>query len=354
MTTSSSAAGTTAGPSPAGCPTPTRGPTPAVASRSTCPRPPARPRGTARTGSGSTSGWASSARRTTTPSPARPRPTDSRAATATTRSAVAAAPTRSSPSAEAGSGDDLVLGGDGADLIGSYAGRDDLRGGPGNDFIEAYGAQPASARGDSGADQIAQAIARGSGMGSFGGAGRDVVSLYGDALEGSSPRARFTVDLRDGHHHRRPRVEPAGQDRQLRGVPLHRRRPLGLQRHSRGRPGLDDHRRRAPGLHLRRRRLGGRLRPRRHDQRGRGHRHGHGRQGQGRLQVRRARLLLRPGQEPSTSTRSPPSTSWVPVKRQALDGAGTGGGDRGLHLHRLDGGDGVAGRRPSRPPRPGG
>ncbi len=35
-------------------------------------------------------------------------------------------------------------------------------------------------------------------MGSFGGAGRDVVSLYGDALEGSSPRARFTVDLRTG------------------------------------------------------------------------------------------------------------------------------------------------------------
>ena len=42
-------------------------------------------------------------------------------------------------------------------------------------------------------------------------------------------------------------------------------------------------------------------------------------------------------------TRSPPSTCWVPARASALDGAGDRGGDRGLHLHRLDGGHGRAG-----------
>jgi len=97
-----------------------------------------------------------------------------------------------------GSGRDTVDGGTGSDLIGSYAGPDDLRGGRGNDFIEAYGAEPATVRGDLGADQVLQSISGKSGMGSTGGAGRDVVSLYGDQLEGNSPRTLFSVDLRDG------------------------------------------------------------------------------------------------------------------------------------------------------------
>ena len=97
-----------------------------------------------------------------------------------------------------GTGRDTIIGGDGADLIGSYAGADDIRGGRGNDFIEAYGAEPATVRGDLGADQVLQSIASRSGMSSTGGAGRDVVTLYGDQLEGNSPRTQFTVDLRDG------------------------------------------------------------------------------------------------------------------------------------------------------------
>jgi Ca2+-binding RTX toxin-like protein len=97
-----------------------------------------------------------------------------------------------------GSGRDVVRGGRGPDLIGSYAGRDELYAGPGSDFVEAYGAEPVVVRGQGGADQVAQAIPRRSGMGSVGGSGADVVSLYGDALEGGSPRPRFTVDLRRG------------------------------------------------------------------------------------------------------------------------------------------------------------
>jgi Ca2+-binding RTX toxin-like protein len=97
-----------------------------------------------------------------------------------------------------GRGDDTVLGGAGSDFIGSYSGRDDLRGGADNDFIEAYGQQPVSVQGDRGRDQVAQAISRSSGIATSGGPDRDVVSLYGDHLEGHSPRARFTVDLRDG------------------------------------------------------------------------------------------------------------------------------------------------------------
>jgi Ca2+-binding RTX toxin-like protein len=97
-----------------------------------------------------------------------------------------------------GTGRDTVDGGTGSDLIGSYAGPDDLRGGRGNDFIEAYGAEPATVRGDRGADQVLQSISVKSGLGSTGGPGRDVVSLYGDQLESNSPRTQFTVDLRDG------------------------------------------------------------------------------------------------------------------------------------------------------------
>jgi hypothetical protein len=97
-----------------------------------------------------------------------------------------------------GIGRDAVDGGSGSDLIGSYAGADDLRGGRGNDFIEAYGAGPATVLGERGADQVLQSISATTGAGSAGGAGRDVVSLYGDELEGNSPRTTFTVDLRDG------------------------------------------------------------------------------------------------------------------------------------------------------------
>jgi Ca2+-binding RTX toxin-like protein len=97
-----------------------------------------------------------------------------------------------------GAGDDSVSAGPGSDLIGSYAGRDHLRGGSDNDFIEAFGAQPVTVHGDAGRDQVAQAISRASGQATSGGPGRDVVTVYGDHLEGLSPRPRFAIDLRDG------------------------------------------------------------------------------------------------------------------------------------------------------------
>ena len=97
-----------------------------------------------------------------------------------------------------GSGDDTVFAGPGSDLIGSYAGRDHLRGGPDDDFIEAFGAQPVTVRGDEGRDQVAQAISGVSGMATVGGPGRDVLTVYGDHLEGLSPRPRFWIDLGDG------------------------------------------------------------------------------------------------------------------------------------------------------------
>ena len=48
--------------------------------------------------------------------------------------------------------------------------------------------------------------------------------------------------------------------------------------------------------------------------------------------------------KPSTSTRSPPSTAWVPEIASRSTVPSTGRGDRGLHLHRLDGGHHLAGR----------
>ncbi len=97
-----------------------------------------------------------------------------------------------------GSGRDTVDGGHGSDLIGSYSGTDDIRGGPGPDFIEAYGDEPATVRGDLGADRVLQSISRRPGLGSTGGPGHDVVSLYGGQLQGNSPRTQFSIDLRDG------------------------------------------------------------------------------------------------------------------------------------------------------------
>lgn len=97
-----------------------------------------------------------------------------------------------------GSGDDLIQGGIGWDVLGSYAGRDDVRGGRGNDFIEAYSDRPTRVAGDTGDDYVAQNITTGSGMASIGGGGRDIIALYGTLLEGSSPRTEFHIDLRTG------------------------------------------------------------------------------------------------------------------------------------------------------------
>ena len=71
---------------------------------------------------------------------------------------------------------------------------------------------------------------------------------------------------------------------------------------------------------------------------------------------RRRRLLVSDrrvaGRQPTTRSRSPPSTCCWPADRQPLDGAGDRRGDRGLHLHGLDRGHGRPGRRPCRPRRP--
>ena len=99
---------------------------------------------------------------------------------------------------EGGTGDDVVDGGRGWDVIGSYAGRDDLRGGPGNEFVEAYSDKPTRVTGGGGDDYVAQDLVPGSGSGSEGGAGRDVVALYGALLEGASPRIELAIDLRTG------------------------------------------------------------------------------------------------------------------------------------------------------------
>ena len=95
-------------------------------------------------------------------------------------------------------GDDLLAGGPGADLLGSYAGRDDVRGGPGDDFVEAYSDRPTRVAGDPGDDYVAQSITAGSGAGSAGGGGRDVLVLYGALLAGNTPRTQFSIDLRTG------------------------------------------------------------------------------------------------------------------------------------------------------------
>ncbi len=99
---------------------------------------------------------------------------------------------------DAESGDDLLVGGPGPDLLGSYAGRDDVRGGAGDDFVEAYSDKPTRVAGDTGRDYVAQNITAGSGSGSDGGGGRDVLALYGNLLVGNTPRTEFTIDLRSG------------------------------------------------------------------------------------------------------------------------------------------------------------
>ena len=54
----------------------------------------------------------------------------------------------------------------------------------------------------------------------------------------------------------------------------------------------------------------------------------------------------------TTSTRSPPSTGWVPAKASRSTVPATGAVIDGLHLHRLDRGDGRRRPRPGRPRRP--
>jgi Ca2+-binding RTX toxin-like protein len=97
-----------------------------------------------------------------------------------------------------GTGDDLVQGGIGWDVLGSYAGRDDVRGGKGNDFVEAYSDAPTLVSGDLGNDYVAQNVTPGSGAASSGGGGRDLITFYGALLEGNSPRTEFAIDLRSG------------------------------------------------------------------------------------------------------------------------------------------------------------
>jgi len=92
--------------------------------------------------------------------------------------------------------DDVVDAGPGPDLVSSQAGRDRLQGGEGDDFVEAYSPAPSTVLAGEGDDYVAQHLVDTSGATSYGGRGIDLVSLYGKNLEGRSPRAEVTVDLR--------------------------------------------------------------------------------------------------------------------------------------------------------------
>ena len=96
------------------------------------------------------------------------------------------------------SDDDVVDAGRGNDLVSSQAGRDRVQGRDGDDFLEAYSVEPTSVLAGPGHDYVAQNIVETSGAESWGGAGFDVVSLFGTLLEDRSPRAEVTVDLRTG------------------------------------------------------------------------------------------------------------------------------------------------------------
>ena len=91
---------------------------------------------------------------------------------------------------------DVVDAGPGPDLVSSQAGRDRVRGGDGDDFLEAYSPAPTSVVAGRGDDYVAENLVDTSGAQTLGGAGADTVSLYGRLLEGRSPRAEMTVDLR--------------------------------------------------------------------------------------------------------------------------------------------------------------
>lgn len=99
---------------------------------------------------------------------------------------------------EAFGDDDLVEAGPGADLVSSQAGRDRVVGGTGNDFVEAYSPSPTVVLAGGGADRVSQRLVDAAGAESDGGAGADLLSLYGELLEGRSPRLEVTVDLRSG------------------------------------------------------------------------------------------------------------------------------------------------------------
>ena len=94
--------------------------------------------------------------------------------------------------------DDLVEAGPGADLVSSQAGRDRVVAGAGNDFVEAYSPSPTVVLAGGGNDRVSQRLVDAPGAGNDGGAGTDLVSLYGELLEGRSPRLEVTVDLRSG------------------------------------------------------------------------------------------------------------------------------------------------------------
>ena len=164
---------------------------------STSREPPAWRPASAGTGSGSRRGWESPARRTATPSSA-----------PTTAERINGLDGRDPISGRAGddeiygeskggTGRDTILGGDGADLIGSYSGADKSVA-AGQRLHRGLRRRPDTVLGDLGTDQVRSRSPPGPAWASTGGGGRDIVSLYGDQLEGNSPRTQFTVDLRDG------------------------------------------------------------------------------------------------------------------------------------------------------------
>ena len=105
---------------------------------------------------------------------------------------------RAAISADALEDDDVVDAGLGPDLVSSQVGRDRVQGGDGEDFVEAYSPAPTTVLAGPGDDYVAQNLLGDSGAQTYGGAGTDVVSLYGRLLEGRSPRVEVTVDLRSG------------------------------------------------------------------------------------------------------------------------------------------------------------
>jgi Ca2+-binding RTX toxin-like protein len=94
--------------------------------------------------------------------------------------------------------DDVVEAGRGPDFVSSQAGQDRVQGGEGDDFVEAYSRAPTTVLAGTGDDYVAQNFVDTSGAQTDGGAGADVVSLYGKPLEDRSPRVEVTVDLRSG------------------------------------------------------------------------------------------------------------------------------------------------------------
>ena len=106
--------------------------------------------------------------------------------------------TERATSPEGAADDDVVDAGPGADLVSSQAGRDRVRGGEGDDFVEAYSPAPTTVLAGAGNDDVAQNLVEPPGAETDGGAGADLVSLYGRHLESRSPRVELTVDLRSG------------------------------------------------------------------------------------------------------------------------------------------------------------